>query len=123
MQPKRPVEEQWMIGMDGKRESGNSVLSMWLDDDEVLHLLGYIYIHTSNHNRDICGIMVTIIENGHGDSSPNPGWNCSYNADTLGKGINPTILPLAIGKIGQTELFIFVMATGVKEGKLWIQTC
>ena len=46
--------------------------------------------------------------------------NC---ADTVGKGMNPTILPPTTGKIvGQTEIFSFGMATGL-EGKLWIQTC
>ena len=31
--------EQWMIGMDGERESGRFVLSVWLDEeDDVLSL-------------------------------------------------------------------------------------
>ena len=43
----------------------------------------------------------------------------SHNANILGKGMNPTILSLAIGKIiGQTGRFNFDMATGQGEGKL-----
>ena len=33
-----------MIGMDGEKELGKSVLSVWLDDDDI-----YIYIHISYH--------------------------------------------------------------------------
>ena len=48
----------------------------------------------------------------------------SLSTNTLGKGMNPTILPPAMGKIiGQIGLFSFGMATSLGEGKLWIQTC
>ena len=30
----RTNQEQWMIGLDGKRESGKSVMSALLDDDD-----------------------------------------------------------------------------------------
>ena len=37
--------------------------------------------------------------NGHGDTSAKPGSDCiSHSANTLGKGINPIILPPALGK-------------------------
>ena len=43
----------------------------------------------------------------------------SHNANTLGKGINPTILSPAMDKrVGQTELFSFRIATSLREGKL-----
>ena len=38
--------------------------------------------------------------------------------------MNLIILPPAIGKfVGQTGLFNVSVATGLGEGKLWIQTC
>ena len=58
-------------------------------------------------------------------------WYVTYIADcishwtnTIGKGMNPIILPLAMGKIvGQTRFFSLGEATNLGEGKLWIQTC
>ena len=48
----------------------------------------------------------------------------SYSANTLGKGRNPIILLLVIGKIVvQTRLFCLGMVTILEKGKLWIQTC
>ena len=53
---------------------------MWIQID--------IYIH---------GVMVIIVGNGHSDTSSNP--HCiSHSTNTLGKGINPIILPSAMGK-------------------------
>ena len=43
----------------------------------------------------------------------------SHNTNTLGKGMNPIILPL----VGQTRFFSLGEATSLGEGKLWIQTC
>ena len=41
---------------------------------------------------------------------------------TRGKGMNPIILPPAMGKIvGQTRVFSLGEATSLGEGKLWIQ--
>ena len=45
----------------------------------------------------------------------------SHSANIIGKGINPTILPLAMGKL--TTLFNFWMPTGLGEEELLIQTC
>ena len=42
------------------------------------------------------GVMVIVVGNGHGDSSSNPG--ISHSTNTLGKGMNPIILPPAMGK-------------------------
>ena len=72
-----------MIGMDGERESVKSMLAARLDEDIYI----YIYIHThkkSGGARDVrggahgvcggaCGVMVIVIENGHSDTSSNPG--------------------------------------------------
>ena len=47
----------------------------------------------------------------------------SHSANILEKGMNPTILPPSMGNIvGQTGLFSLGMATGLGEGKHWIQT-
>ena len=44
-----------------------------------------------------CGVMVIVVGNGHGDTSSNP--DCiSHSTNTLGKGVNPIILPPAMGK-------------------------
>ena len=48
----------------------------------------------------------------------------SHSTNTLGKGMNPIILPPAMGKIvGQTGFFSLDKATSLGEGKLRIQTC
>ena len=45
----------------------------------------------------VCGVMVIVVGNGHGDTILNP--NCiSHSTNILGKGMNPIILPPAIGK-------------------------
>ena len=45
------------------------------------------------------GVMVIVVGNGHGDTSLNPGRDCcvSHSTNTLGKGMNPIILPPAMG--------------------------
>ena len=46
--------------------------------------------------------MVIVVGNGHGDTSSNPERDCaciSHSTNTLGKGMNPIILPSAMGKI------------------------
>ena len=48
----------------------------------------------------------------------------SNSTNTLGKGMNPIILPPAMGKIaGQTGFFSIDEAISLGEGKLWIETC
>ena len=43
------------------------------------------------------GVMVIVVGNVHGDTSSNP--DCiSHSTNTLGKGVNPIILPPAMGK-------------------------
>ena len=45
------------------------------------------------------GVMVIVLGNRHGDTSSNPGRDCiSHSTNTLGKGMNPIILPPAMGK-------------------------
>ena len=33
----KTYQERWMIGTDGKRESGKSKLAAWLDDDDDIY--------------------------------------------------------------------------------------
>ena len=47
--------------------------------------------------RGACGVMVIVVGNGHGDSSSNPGL-IPHRTNTLGKGMNPIVLPPAMGK-------------------------
>ena len=48
----------------------------------------------------------------------------SHKTNTVGKGMNQTILPPGKGKIvRQTELFNLGIATRLGEGKFLIQTC
>ena len=63
--------------------------------------------------------MVTVVRNGHGDTSLNSGeTDCiSHSTNTLGKGMNTIILPPAM--VGQS----LGEATSLGEGKLQIQTC
>ena len=43
--------------------------------------------------------MVIVVGIGHDDTSSNPETDCiSHNTNTLGKGMNPIILPPAMGK-------------------------
>ena len=46
------------------------------------------------------GVMVIVVGNGHGDTSSNlDETDCiSHSTNTLGKGMNPMILPPAMGK-------------------------
>ena len=66
--------------------------------------------------------MITIT--GNGSSNPSSYLDeavcISHSANnTLGKSMNPTILPPAMGRIvRQTELFSFDIATSLGEGKL-----
>ena len=58
-------------------------------------------------------VCVYIAGNGHSDMSSNPSTN------TLGKGMNPIILPPAMGKIiGQTRFLCLGEAISLREGKL-----
>ena len=46
-----------------------------------------------------CGVMVIVVGIGHDDTSSNLGRDCiSHSTNTLGKGMNLIILPLAMGK-------------------------
>ena len=52
-------------------------------------------------NTNTRGVVVIVVENGHGDTSSNPGldWlHFSHSTNTLGEGMNPIILPPAMGK-------------------------
>ena len=44
------------------------------------------------------GVMVIVVGNGHGDTSSNPGRDWLHCTNTPGKGMNPIILPPAMGK-------------------------
>ena len=61
-----------------------------------------VYIHTYTEGAHSViggarGVMVIVVGNGHGDSSSNPrrDW---LHFTYLGKGMNPIILPPAMGK-------------------------
>ena len=61
--------------------------------------------------------MASLVENGLGDTSSNPGRDCIlHRANTIGKNIDPIILPPPM--VGQTELFNFGMATSLGKEKL-----
>ena len=44
------------------------------------------------------GVIVIVVGNEHGDTSSNPGRDWLHFTNTLGKDMNPIILPLAMGK-------------------------
>ena len=44
------------------------------------------------------GVMVIVAGYGHGDRSSNPRPDWLHSTNTLGKGMNPNILPPAVGK-------------------------
>ena len=70
--------------------------------------------------------MATIIRNGHGEQSSNPCWGSQHFYTVLrplGKVFNNYPLFIYGRIVEQTELFNFGVATGLGEGKLWIQTC
>ena len=75
-------QRRWTIGKSGERVSGISVLAARHDDDGAR------------------GVMVIVVGNGLGDTSSNlDGADCiSHSTNTLGKGMNPIILPPAMGK-------------------------
>ena len=45
-----------------------------------------------------CGVIVIVIGNEHGDTSSNPGRDWIHSTNTLGKVMNPIILPPAMGE-------------------------
>ena len=51
-------------------------------------------------NKETRGVMVIVVGIGQGDTSSNPGqdWLHSHSTNALGKGMNPIILPPAMGK-------------------------
>ena len=57
----------------------------------------HIYIGVGGGAR---GVVVIVVENGHGDTSSNLDETdyISHSTNTLGKGMNPIILPPAMGK-------------------------
>ena len=62
----------------------------WLTPPTDIYIYIYIYI---------LGVIVIIVVNEHGDTSSNPGQGCSsHSTNTHGKGMNPAILLLAMGK-------------------------
>ena len=56
-------------------------------------------MHITILSGGVRGVMVTVLGNGNDDQSSIPGRDCiSHTANTLGKGMNPIILPPAMGK-------------------------
>ena len=61
----------------------------------------YDFYEVLTSNRGGRGVMVIVAGCGHGDTSSNPGqdWlHFSHSTNTLEKGMNPIILPPAMGK-------------------------
>ena len=59
----------------------------------------YLMLYISLAEGGARGVMVIVLGNGHCDKSSNPGRDCILHcANTLGKGMNPIILPPAMGK-------------------------
>ena len=56
------------------------------------------YYHTCVYQGGACGVRVIVIENGHGETSSNKADCISHSTNTLGKGMNPIILLLVMGK-------------------------
>ena len=50
------------------------------------------------NNGGARGVMVIVVGIGHDDTGSNPGRDISHSTNTLGKGMNPVILPPAMGK-------------------------
>ena len=57
-----------------------------------IHIGDYIYLGGAR------GVMVIVVGNGHSDTSSNPGRDWLHFTNTLGKGMNPIILPPVMGK-------------------------
>ena len=111
---------KWSNQGKGVAPSPTSCYSSYWQRSQTL--LTYTFI-TDTTTTGARGVVVIVVGNGHGDTSSNPGpdWlHFSHSTNTLGKGMNPIILPPAMGKIvGETRFF----SHSLGEGKLWIQTC
>ena len=79
-------------------------------------LVRYLQVYT---NTRICYVRVIIFWNGLGEPGSNPEQDyVSGQANTLEKGMNPSLFILAMGKIvGQIKLFTHGMATNLEKGK------
>ena len=69
--------------------------------------------------RGTHGIIVTVIREGHNDHSLNSEWGCFLLLIPFGK---LCIHSPSIYGVEQNGHFILGMATGLGEGKFWIQT-
>ena len=75
----------------------------------------YTYIHTYI-SGGACGVMVIVVGNGHEIKSWTRLIAFSHSTNTLGKGMNPIIIPPAMGKIvRQTRFFSLGKATSLGE--------
>ena len=54
--PRKTCQEKWIIGMDGKKESGNSMLSVWFDD---IYIYIYIWKKIMDSNPTVCEEKLT----------------------------------------------------------------
>ena len=77
--------------------------------------------HNPINFEEVLVVIFIILGDGHGDQSSNPGQAVCISdcINTLGN-YSPSSYGLIVG---QTQLFNPCMATDLKEGKLWIQTC
>ena len=91
--------------------------------NKIIYIYIYIYIYIGRcpwckgGARDV---IVIVVGNGHDDTTSNPGRDCiTHSTNTLGKGMNPIILPPTMAKIvGQIRFFSLGEVTSLGEGKL-----
>ena len=76
------------------RFTGARIISI-VSDDCILSSSALSYVVFGGAR----GVVVIVVGNEHGDTSSNPGQDCiSHSTNTLRKGMNPIILPPAMGK-------------------------
>ena len=78
-------------------------MSISNDDNYYTTDTSDIYVYTVYQKKNLDdhgGVVVIVVGNGHGDTSSNPDeTDCiSHSTNTLGKDMNPIILPPAMGK-------------------------
>ena len=125
--------KQRMIEMDGKRESGKSVLSARLDDDDTHTVYNYpdtcLYIHT--HTLLIVTKSISSIKtsNGYWTTGRDTTWHNNYchrkwNWQLSFKfWMQLFVFHFELILLKKAQIYLFRLSkTTSQEGKLWIQT-
>ena len=63
-----------------------------------LYAFTFLSCYLKHYFSGSCGIMLVVVWNGFGNLTSNPGQDCLYQANTLVKSMNLSVLALAIGK-------------------------